>query len=263
MQLIHGDCLEELQNIPTGSIDLILTDPPYGTTACKWDSIIPLEKMWPLLDRVIKSNGVTVLFGNEPFSSMLRMGNIKNYKYDWVWQKKHTGQLNAKKQPLRNVENIIVFYKKQPLYTPQFTYSKPYITYNKNYKGSEAYGKQRDHISISDGRRYPKQILNFTENFIFHPTQKPVALMEYLIKTYTHPGETVLDFTMGSGTTGVACVNLDRKFIGIEKDPHYFKIAQKRIDAAIMTKIGYSCKTCSIEKPCPIECPLTPITGSQ
>ena len=232
VQLIQGDCLEEMKKIPDGSVDMVLTDPPYGTTACKWDTVIPLEPMWEQLKRVIKPIGAIVLFGSEPFSSALRMSNIKNYKYDWVWKKHHTNQLNAKRQPLRENECISVFYNKQCVYKPQFSIGKPYVVDRKNYKGSETLGKQSNHKTVSKGERYPKSILEFKEVMKLHPTQKPLALMEYLIKTYTNENETVLDFTMGSGTTGVACKNLNRNFIGIELDSTYFEIAKQRREHA-------------------------------
>ena len=230
--LMQGDCLERMKEIPAGSVDMVLTDPPYGTTACKWDSIIPLEPMWEQLKRIIKPNGAIVLFGSQPFTSALIMSNPKMFKYCWVWEKHHTGQLNSKKQPLRNVEDVAVFYDKQCIYNPQFTIGVPYVLERKGYKGSEAYGKQRDHTTVSDGKRYPMQILQFKEKMIYHPTQKPVALLEYLIKTYTNEGETVLDFTMGSCTTGIAALNTNRKFIGIELDENYFKISKDRIAEA-------------------------------
>jgi site-specific DNA-methyltransferase (adenine-specific) len=243
MELHKGDCLEIMKDIPTGSIDAITTDPPYGTTACKWDSVIPFELMWEQLKRIIKPKGAIVLFGSEPFSSALRMSNIKNYKYDWIWDKKRcTGFLNAKKQPLRNNETISVFYKKQCTYNPQ--------PYKKNTNGNM--GKSKKHQTDNYGKYY--QVDNDNSNEFgyprtlitqipvvnnlskdksgLHPTQKPVALMEYLIKTYTNEGETVLDFTMGSGSTGVACVNTNRKFIGIEMDSKYFEIAEQRIKEA-------------------------------
>ena len=241
IRLRQGDCLELMKDIPDGSIDLIVTDPPYGTTACKWDSVIPLEPMWEQLKRIIKPNGAIVLFGAEPFSSFLRMSNIKNYKYDCIWEKeKGTGFGNAKKQPLRCFEMISVFYSKQCNYYPVMTkLDKPYTHVLPKYASEQIKGGFR---SFNNNTRvlkqythsYPKNIIKISRgnirNFI-HPTQKPVALMEYLIKTYTVEGETVLDFTMGSGTTGVACKNLNRKFIGIEKDETYFKIAQDRIAA--------------------------------
>lgn len=204
-----------------------------GTTACKWDSIIPFEDMWGRLNKLIKSNGAIVLFGSEPFSSALRMSNIKNYKYDWIWIKeKGTGFLNSKKQPLKNNEQICVFYKKQPIYNPQMR--KGFNPY-KTKKGGLTDNYRKDSVSEviteSNGERYPLNTLNFTrDKSRQHPTQKPVALMEYLIKTYTNENELVLDFTMGSGTTGVACKNLNRHFIGIELDEKYFKIAKERIN---------------------------------
>ena len=232
IELIQGDCLTEMQKIQSGSIDAIITDPPYGTTACKWDSVIDFELMWEQLNRIIKPNGAIVLFGSEPFSSALRMSYIKNYKYDWIWVKEQgTGFLNAKKQPLKNNESISVFYKKQPIYNPQMRLGfKPYTCKQGNTK-TENYGKQTGATTVSNGERYPLNTLSFTrDKDKQHPTQKPVELMEYLIKTYTNENETVLDFTMGSGSTGVAAKNLNRSFIGIEQDPNYFKIAEERIN---------------------------------
>jgi len=234
INLIRGDCLVEMQNIPEGSIDLILTDPPYGTTACKWDSIIPFEPMWAQLKRTIKPNGAIVLFGSEPFSSALRMSNIKQYKYDWVWDKRRiTGFLNAKKQPLRRVEVISVFYKEQCTYNPMMEVrGKPRDKGGRGKEnGSDIYGAYQRSKAFNN-EYYPTSLLSIGSAHIKgreHPTQKPVALMEYLIKTYTHENETVLDFTMGSGSTGVACVNLNRNFIGIELDRDYFDIATDRI----------------------------------
>jgi len=217
-------------------VDAIITDPPYGTTQCKWDSVIPFKPMWEQLSRIIKPNGAILLFGSEPFSSALRMSNIKNYKYDWVWEKsKATNFLNAKKQPLRAKENILVFYKKQPTYNPQMTKGKSYNKgIRKKQTKDDVYGSFNQTEVKSEGNRYPRDVLYFktaeTEGKTFHKTQKPVKLMEYLIKTYTNENETVLDFTMGSGTTGVACKNLGRDFIGIEMDDKYFDIAKKRIE---------------------------------
>lgn len=232
IELIKGDCLERMQDIENGSIDAIITDPPYGTTACKWDSVIDFDLMWEQLNRIIKPNGAIVLFGSEPFSSALRMSNIKNYKYDWIWQKpKGTGHLNAKRMPMNDFENISVFYKKQCFYDPQFTFCEPYKA-KSGKKSFEGYGNDNRIGNDSDGKRYPKRVLKFNaiERGTQHPTQKPVALMEYLIKTYTNENETVLDFTMGSGSTGVACKNLNRSFIGIEMDDKYFEIAKQRIN---------------------------------
>ena len=229
-----GDCLEVMKTIEDNSIDAIITDPPYGTTACKWDSVIDFDLMWEQLNRIIKPNGAIVLFGSEPFSSALRMSNIKNYKYDWIWDKKlSTGGLLCNKRPLRRHENISVFYKKQVSYNPIMRKGKP------RKKGSMAqggvYNKIPQHnavIKISD-EYYPTSILELSNSKMkgrVHPTQKPVELMEYLIKTYTNENETVLDFTMGSGSTGVASKNLNRNFIGIEMDENYFKIAEERIN---------------------------------
>ena len=249
MTLYKGDCLEVMKSIPDGSIDAIITDPPYGTTACKWDSVIDFGLMWEELNRIIKPNGAIVLFGSEPFSSALRMSNIKNYKYDWIWKKNTSGGFaTAKRMPLKKHENISVFYIKQPTYNPQFEeYSE---STKKRFKNGEKVNRQKQvknstnkiqaglsfkgeqGIMISRGT-YPQRIQEFknkANNKRKHPTQKPVALMEYLIKTYTNENETVLDFTMGSGSTGVAAKNLNRKFIGIEQDEKYFKIATDRIN---------------------------------
>jgi len=238
MQLFNDDCLKILPTIPDKSIDLILTDPPYGTTACKWDSVIPFEPMWNQLIRVIKDNGCIALFGSEPFSSNLRMSNIKQFKYDWVWQKEQgTGFGNAKKQPLRNLEIISIFYKNQCLYNPQKSKGKPYKTKSKsgNHKGSVYEdGGLNSIITVNKGNRFPLQLLKFNrDKNKIHPTQKPTVLLEYLIKTYTNENDTVLDFTMGSGSTGVACKNTNRNFIGIELDNNYFNIAKDRIESTL------------------------------
>lgn len=232
--LINGDCLEVMKNIESGSVDAIITDPPYGTTACKWDSVIPFDKMWEQLNRIIKPNGAIVLFGSEPFSSALRMSNIKNYKYDWIWQKSRpSGSMLAKKQPLRNSEIVSVFYKKQPYYNPQMTETKRVVEKTRTVNKGEIVGEQKLTRKFDNkGLAYPRTIISFRNpnHKSLHPTQKPVDLLEYLIKTYTNEGETVLDFTMGSGTTGVACKNLNRNFIGIELDENYFNIAKDRIN---------------------------------
>jgi DNA modification methylase len=225
-----GDCLEVMKGIPDGSIDAIITDPPYGTTACKWDSVIDFTLMWKQLNRIIKPNGAIVLFGSEPFSSVLRVSNIKDYKYDWVWDKnKPTGMLNAKRQPLRRFENVMVFYKKQCTYNPQKIKNPNGIEKRSLY----AYNRENEGGVSSDyeaDKLLPVNIQVFKKpNKPKHPTQKPVLLMEYLIKTYTNENETVLDFTMGSGSTGLAAKNTNRKFIGIEQDENYFKIATDRI----------------------------------
>jgi len=230
MQLIHGDCLEKMRDIPDQSVDMVLTDPPYGTTACKWDSVIPFEPMWEQLKRIIKPKGAIVLFGREPFSSALRMSNIKNYKYDWVWNKKQSGSFqNAKFVPLQINENISVFHAKN-----YYPIMRQGVMRNK--------GGEKNHFTTNiqstpksrNNYYYPVNILDMAQKRMgnVHPTQKPVALLEYLIKTYTLECETVLDFTMGSGSTGVACLNLNRDFIGIEKDEKYFQISVDRIAQA-------------------------------
>lgn len=244
IELKNGDCLELMKDIHDGSIDMILCDLPYGTTACKWDTVIPFEPLWNQYKRIIKDNGAIVLFGSEPFSSSLRMSNLKNYKYDWVWRKpRSTGFLNAKKQPLRDTENISVFYKKQCVYNPQYSDGEPYSsmkggkTPKVSKKGDTTYGtfmRGAQYRNDNNGFRYPKTVIEFgvVGRGTVHPTQKPVALLEYLIKTYTTPGDVVLDNCMGSGSTGVACVNTGRRFIGMELDPGYFAIAEKRIAEA-------------------------------
>ena len=238
VQLMHGDCLVRMVEIPDGSVDMILADLPYGTTACSWDNVIPFEPLWQHYWRVLKPNGAVVLFGSEPFSSHLRMSQIKHYRYDWIWKKpKGTGHLSAKFRPLNDYETISCF-QKQIRYFPQFTIGEPYV-HNKGKKHqSDCYNKEKLIPHNNDGKRHPKRIIQF--NTVgkggHHPTQKPIALLEYLIRTYTLEGETVLDNTMGSGSTGVAAVNLSRKFIGIEQDDKYFAIAQKRIADAQVPK---------------------------
>lgn len=236
--LYHGDCLEIMEYIPDNSIDSIICDPPYGTTACKWDSVIPIDKMWFQLKRIIKPNGAIVLFGQEPFSSVLRVSNLKNYKYDWVWDKVKQGAFaTAKYAPLKQHELISVFSKDggKCQYFPQMTKMETTRT-GKIYSSSDSASvKYNDGVKRIYTEKYPKTIItesNANNRDKVHPTQKPVALMEYLIKTYTNEGETVLDFAMGSGTTGVACVNTNRKFIGIEKDEKYQQISQTRINEA-------------------------------
>ncbi len=238
--LMQGDCLERMKEIPDSSVDAIICDPPYGTTACKWDSIIPLQLMWEEINRVVKPKGVTVLFGNQPFTSILVESNYKAFKQSLVWKKnKVTGFLNAKKQHMRCHEDIIVFYTGQCTYNPQKSSGhKPVNAYTKHTSDGDTVGKTVTGISGGGStERYPTSILEFSvvnqdgtsDGGRWHPTQKPVTLMEYLIKTYTNENETVLDFTMGSGTTGVGCMNTGRKFIGIEKDEAYFEVAYNRI----------------------------------
>lgn len=236
IDLFQGDCLELMKNIPDKSIDMILCDLPYGTTQCKWDIIIPFEPLWEQYSRIIKDNGAIVLFGSEPFSSSLRMSNLKNYKYDWIWEKsKSTGFLNSKKQPLRCYENISVFYKKQPIYNPQMNFGKPYNKgKRKEQTEDDVYGRfNQVVVKNDDGMRYPRNVIYFktaeSEGQTFHKTQKPIALLEYLIRTYTNENDVVLDNCMGSGSTGVACKNLNRDFIGIELKEKYFNVAKERI----------------------------------
>lgn len=238
IKLYNDDCISVMKGLIKDGIkfDAIITDPPYGTTACKWDSVIPFEPMWECLNKLIKENGAIALFGSEPFSSALRMSNIKDYKYDWFWVKtKPCGHLNAKKQPMRKVETISIFYKKQCTYNPQglikgsFNNNRPSRSIKK--QGKYTYGQEKN-IGTSEYTNYPNNVLNYSNpnNKTLHPTQKPVELIEYLIKTYTNENDMVLDFTMGSGTTGVACQNTNRNFIGIELDETYYNIACKRLN---------------------------------
>jgi site-specific DNA-methyltransferase (adenine-specific) len=225
-----------MKTLPDASIDAIITDPPYGITACKWDSVIPFEPMWKELNRIIKNNGAIVLFGSEPFSSHLRLSNIKNYKYDWIWNKVKPGTFaSAKYQPLRQHELISIFYKNFGAYNPQMTLRNKSRT-SKRYGLTDGLSARctNDGLSRTYTQYYPKTILEFSnanQKGKVHPTQKPLLLLEYLVKTYTNENDTVLDFTMGSGTTGVACKNLNRNFIGIELDKDYFEIANARINA--------------------------------
>ena len=235
IELIQGDCLEKMKDIPDGSIDMILCDLPYGTTACKWDSVIPFEPLWSQYNRIIKDNGAIVLFGSQPFTSLLIASNLKMFKYCWVWNKKKAGNIFlAKYQPMKIHEDIIVFSNKTHKYNP-IKVPRDKIKRSKNYGTGEAMGGNREKedkvYEYTD--KNPVSIIevsNAVQKGKLHPTQKPVSLLEYLIKTYTIEGETVLDNCMGSGSTGVACVNTNRNFIGIELDPDYFKIAEKRIN---------------------------------
>lgn len=247
-----GDCMNLMNYIPDRSVDMILCDLPYGTTACKWDSVIPFEPLWAQYKRVIKHNGAIVLFGSQPFTTVMISSNIKDFRYEWIWEKNLSGGfILAKKQPMKYHENVCVFYSAQPTYNPIFeNYSE---STNKRFSRNGKVNSQKmvsagyineiqnvkkvnGEINIQRGA-YPKSIKRFScvqnaNKTRVHPTQKPVALMEYLIRTYTNEGETVLDNTMGSGTTGVACLNTNRKFIGIERDDKYFYIARQRIDQA-------------------------------
>ncbi|WP_309148124.1 DNA-methyltransferase [Enterococcus plantarum] len=228
------DCLVGMQQIPDKSIDMILCDLQYGTTQCRWDIVIPFDELWKQYNRIIKDNGAIVLFGSEPFSSHLRLSNIKNYKYDWVWDKvKGTGFLNAKRQPMRNHEFVHVFYKKQCTYNPQKTTGhKLKQSYRSKNLQTDVYGEMQKDYTYSSTERYPRSIQVFstdTQNSSLHPTQKPVAWCEYLIKTYTNEGEVVFDGCSGSGTTAVAAINTNRKFICMEKEKEYFDKSVERI----------------------------------
>jgi len=236
-EIHHGDCLELMKDIPDNSIDLVLTDPPYGISVCKWDNIIPFEPMWKQLKRVTKDNGAIVLFGSEPFSSYLRISNIKQYKYDIIWDKdKASNILNCNRQILKTHEIISIFYKKQCQYNPQkVKLDKPRKRNNRRVKSDNLGDNSKDYDANGNTvytHSFPKSILKFSKDNGgrgYHPTQKPVSLMEYLIKTYTNINEMVLDFTIGSGTTAIAAINTNRQFIGIEKESKYVEIAKKRI----------------------------------
>lgn len=234
--LMQGDCLDRMKEIESCSVDMILTDPPYGTTACKWDSIIPLEPMWEHLKRIIKPNGAIVITASQPFTSILVCSNISMLKESICWEKTTaTGHLNAKSKFMRAHEDILVFYSKPPTYNPQMTHGherKVALRVDRAEKLSDCYGNQKGETSYDSTSRYPRSVIKTStdkQKSKLHPTQKPVSLMEYLIKTYTNEGETILDFTAGSFTTGVAAVNLGRKFIGIEMDQGYFEIGVNRI----------------------------------
>lgn len=239
VELMQGDCLELMKCIPDSSVDMILCDLPYGTTENEYDNTIPFNLLWKQYDRVIKDAGAVVLFSQMPFTAQLVMSNPKYFRYEWIWQKtKCSGFMNAKKMPLKQHENILVFYKKLPTYNPQGIITGVSIKTGRSRKGnSRNYGKtgcgNPDYIQTVSN--YPKDIICFSNpsnSGHLHPNQKPVALLEYLVKTYTNPGELVLDNCMGSGSTGVACINTGRRFIGIELDQGYFDIAKTRIEKA-------------------------------
>lgn len=235
INLWQGDCLELMSHIPDKSVDMILADLPYGTTACSWDEVIPFEPLWSHYKRIIKDDGAIVLFGSEPFSSRLRMSNLDWYRYDWVWQKKRPSMFQqANKRPMKDHENIVVFYKHQPIYNQELQeLATPNKRWRRNKAGtflSQKSFENKESVQTKTG--YNRQIITYGMHNVgqVHPTQKPVELLEFLIKTYTNDGMTVLDNTMGSGSTGVACKNLDRRFIGIELDENYYNIAKKRIN---------------------------------
>ena len=240
-QVFLGDCLELYKNIEPKSIDLILTDLPYGTTACKWDTIIPFDKLWEMVNYLLKPNGAFITTASQPFTSALVMSNPKMFKYEWIWQKtKSTGFMNANKMPMKQHENILVFYNSLPIYNAIKTFvgiKDKRKTFNPaKLKDTNIYRnagiKNTVYHKKDDGWQVPKTIIEFKNGGkMEHPTQKPIALFEYLLKTYSNEGMTIFDPCMGSGTTGVACKNLNRNFIGIEKDENYFKIAEQRINA--------------------------------
>jgi hypothetical protein len=236
--LLHGDCLELMGGIAPGSVDMILADLPYGTTACKWDTVIPFEPLWAHYKRLIKKNGAIVLTASQPFTSALVMSNPGWFRYEWVWDKRRlTGFLDARRKPLKRHESVLVFAAGRTIYNPQMQRGDPYRHNGKRGPGGAAVTSDSDALARicpieNDGERFPTSIIETKSERGDHATQKPVALMEYLIRTYTNEGETVLDNTMGSGTTGVACVNTGREFVGIEKDAGYFAIAEQRIAKA-------------------------------
>ena len=233
----QGDCLELMKGIPDGSVDMILTDLPYGITDCAFDVRIPFEPMWEQFKRVTKRNAAIALFSQLPFACDLINANRKMFRYEWIWEKRvAVGFYNANKMPLRAHENILVFYQTLPTYNPQFTQGKPYYRNHSTIRQA-VYTKTPRTPTDNNGARYPRDVQKFATAYgkrrLYHPNEKPVDLLEYLIKTYTNEGETVLDATMGSGSTGVACMNTGRRFIGYEKEENFFEIAQRRIDEAI------------------------------
>ncbi|UNH58474.1 site-specific DNA-methyltransferase [Bacillus phage vB_BsuS_PJN02] len=233
-KIYHMDCLEGMKLIKDKSIDMILCDLPYGTTQNKWDSIIPLDKIWKEYNRIIKDNGAIVLTAQTPFDKVLGASNLKMLKYEWIWEKNRgTGHLNAKKMPMKSHENILVFYKKLPTYNPQMREGEPYVRKDcsKSSLNKGNYGKTNEsHTTVNNGGRYPLSVLNFNSvERTVHPTQKPVELFEYLIKTYTNEGELVLDNCMGSGTTAIACINTKRNYIGFETEEEYIELINERI----------------------------------
>ena len=236
-KLFNGDCLEVMAGMPDNSVDAVITDPPYGTTACKWDAVIPFEPMWRELRRLIKPGGAIVLFASQPFTSALVMSNPSGFRYTWVWEKEQgVNFMLSKKQPMKVHEDVAIFCDTSPKYNPQMTAGKPYVSGNGD--SGEVTGRVKKVQTTNAGTRFPRSIQKFRRETGLHPTQKPVALLEYLIRTYTNESEAVLDFTMGSGTTGVACVNTGRNFIGIEKDAEYFRIAQDRIRESVSERKG-------------------------
>jgi site-specific DNA-methyltransferase (adenine-specific) len=234
IQLYNDDCFNVFPSIEDGSVDMVLCDLPYGTTACSWDFVLPMDELWKQYNRICKENAAMVFTASQPFTSNLIYSNIKNFRYEWIWQKPQgTNPLTANIMPLKNHENILVFYRKTPTYNPQMEIGKPYSSFSdENKKLGEVFGDRKSqHRDNPDGTRFPKSVLNFKqEREGLHPTQKPVALMQYLIKTYSNEGDCILDNTMGSGTTGVAAMITNRKFIGVEKEEKYFLIAKERMN---------------------------------
>lgn len=234
-QIWNMDCLDGMSEIEDNSIDMILCDLPYGTTQCKWDTIIPFEDLWNHYNRIIKENGAIVLTSAQPFTSLLVSSNIRDFRYSWVWEKsKATGYLNSKKRPLIAHEDILVFYKKQPTYNPQMVIGKPYNK-GKALRTTNVYGKQKETlVENKEGLRYPRTVQYFktaeSEGKVFHPTQKPIELFKYIIKTYTNEGDVVLDNCIGSGTTAIAAIATNRNYIGFEKDKEYYKLSLERIE---------------------------------
>lgn len=238
VRLMLGDCLERMKEIEAGTVDLILADLPYGTTQCAWDEVIPMAALWEQYLRVAKPEAAIVLTAAQPFTSMLVMSRPDLFRYEWIWEKGNaTGFLNAKKQPMRAHESALVFYRKQPTYNPQMTAGHERKTASRKTVNSECYGKAISLTNYDSTERYPRSVQFFSsdkQSGNYHPTQKPVALMEYLIRTYAAPGMTVLDNAMGSGTTGVAALRCGCAFIGIELDPSHFETASARIDEEVI-----------------------------
>ena len=244
IELLFGDCLDLMKTIPEGSVDMVFCDLPYGTTQNAWDQIIPFDDLWDCYHRVVKENGAIVLTSQSPFDKKLACSNLGEFRYEWIWEKnKSTGHLNAKRMPMKAHENVLVFYRKLPTYNPQMTEGhKPMNAVNPiDYIPDPGEKRNYNHVTKRTGNqggstvRYPRDVISFpvTNNdspLKFHPTQKPVELIEYFIKTYTNEGETVLDNCMGSGSCGIACHNINRNFIGIESDEKYFKLAQNWIE---------------------------------
>ena len=226
-----------MKNLQDSCVDMVFCDLPYGTTQNKWDSIIPLQELWQQYNRIVKENGAVVLTASQPFTSKLIVSNIDNFKFEWIWKKTlGSGQLNIKKQPLKVHESVLVFYRKPPVYNEIKTKGEPYVM---NRKASEfddnSYGKQKDIVKNNDGFRHAKSIIEISNPRVKggHPTQKPVALCEYFIKTYSNPGDLILDNCMGSGTTGIACINTGRRFVGMETEQKYYEMATNNIESCL------------------------------